>query len=569
MDIFIDALVDQEELLWLNWCRQYLQVTTLLELTTADGRRRRLLQPLGPWSDSLDRWTWLFSRTALILFHRTAASLAIYRPINSRSHKTFRRDLHHTWTGTLPGDVQRASVNLHPRTAYVTVTGTAPVDPPDPESLPASILHIWRELAADMDDNWGWVPEYIYIEGDKQVLLEALEKGKLRVISDGSFKQQVGTAAVQLQTRRGGHVIWIKCRTPGKREDQSAYRSELIGLLAGILVASWLRLRLQSLAKPRVCVACDGSAALRQAFSTWPLSPIAPHFDLLSSICEALRVSNISWAEQHVGGHADQTKTWRQMSWWKRRNSEVDDIAQGYADELIATNDTIATNPKFFSEPCAIYIDNEKVSCLALESVDEAVLLPELMEYWAAKGRLAPEHFRSVDWPIVHRAMKSLKPAEQRFITKHTVGMCGVGKFRKRCGLNSKNRCPLCGLEEDHLHVPRCPSDRAKTQWQLLLQELQEWFQSTTTATPIAQFLGALLCTIRTPNNQPQTETPWYRLHGMSSSALTQVCEAQLRLGPQCLLEGLLVHGWADLQQQFYRSRGSRRSGNLWAANLS
>ncbi|CAJ1945792.1 unnamed protein product [Cylindrotheca closterium] len=216
------------------------------------------------------------------------------------------------------------------------------------------------------------------------------------------------------------------------------------------------------------------------------------------------------------------------MSWWERRNSEVDDIAQGYADELIATNDTIATNPKFFSEPCAIYIDNEKVSCLALESVDEAVVLPELMEYWAAKGRLAPEHFRSVDWPIVHRAMKSLKLAKQRFITKHTVGMCGVGKFRKRWGLDSNNRCPLCGLEEDHLHVPRCPSARAKTQWQLLLQELQEWFQSTTTATPIAQFLGALLRNIRTPNNRPRTETPWYRLHGMSSSALTQVCEAQL-----------------------------------------
>ncbi|CAJ1946066.1 unnamed protein product [Cylindrotheca closterium] len=331
--------------------------------------------------------------------------------------------------------------------------------------------------------SWGWAPEYIYIEGDEQVLLEALKKGKLRVISDGSFKQQVGTAAVQLRTRRGGHVIWIKCRTPGKREDQSAYRSELIGLLAGILVTSWLRLRLQSLAKPRVRVACDGIAALCQAFSTWPLSPTAPHFDLLSSIREALRVSNISWAEQHVDGHADRTKTWRQTSWWERRNSEVDDIAQGYADEVISTENMIATNPKFFSEPCAIYIDNEKVSCLALESVDEAVALPELMEYWAAKGRLAPEHFRLVDWPIVHRAMKSLKPAEQRFITKHTVGMCGVSKFRKRWGLDSENRCPLCGLEEDHLHVPRCPSVRAKTQWQLLLQELQEWFQSTTTAT--------------------------------------------------------------------------------------
>ena len=68
----------------------------------------------------------------------------------------------------------------------------------------------------------------------------------------------------------------------------------------------------------------------------------------------SLRVSNISWAEQQVGGHADRHKTWQQMSWWERRNSEVDDIAQGYANELIATDDTIATNPKSFSEPCAV-----------------------------------------------------------------------------------------------------------------------------------------------------------------------------------------------------------------------
>ena len=618
MDIFIDELVDQDELKWLNWCRLHLHVTTLSELTTADGRsltaaalrgepsghfkeaynwprtrrpgpshwalwrsilsqavlrpysrRRLLLQPLGQWTDSLDRWNWLLSRTESILFHRTSDTWELFRPINARSNRTFRKGPHQSWTGALPNDVQRTSVELHPRTGYVTVTGTGTSPTSNCGTLPDSILHIWRDLAEEMDDDFGWVPEYISIEGDEQVLLDALEKGKLRMVSDGSFKQQVGTAAVQLRTKRGGHAIWIKCRTPGKREDQSAYRSELIGLLAGILVTSWLRLRLQTIKKPRVRVACDGIAALRRAFSTWPLSPTAPHFDLLSSIREAIRVSNIAWAEQHVNGHADLRKTWSQMSWWERRNSEVDQIAQGYADELVAANDMLAANPKFFSEPCAVYISDEKMSCLALEQVDETVVLPDLIAYWDGKGRLTSETFRLVDWPIVHRAMKSLQPGEQRFITKHTVGMCGVSKFRKRWGLDSENKCPLCGNEEDHLHVPRCHSEGARTQWLALLRGLQEWFQSTTTATPIAQFLSALLRTIRAPASVVPSDTPWYRLHGLSSSALSQVCEAQLRLGPQCLLEGLLVHGWGDLQQQFYRSRGSRRSGNLWAANLS
>jgi len=33
-------------------------------------------------------------------------------------------------------------------------------------------------LAEEMDDDFGWVPDYISIEGDEQVLLDALEKGK-------------------------------------------------------------------------------------------------------------------------------------------------------------------------------------------------------------------------------------------------------------------------------------------------------------------------------------------------------------------------------------------------------
>ena len=37
MDLFIEAEVDQETLLWLNWCRMFLNVTTLSDIATADG----------------------------------------------------------------------------------------------------------------------------------------------------------------------------------------------------------------------------------------------------------------------------------------------------------------------------------------------------------------------------------------------------------------------------------------------------------------------------------------------------------------------------------------------------
>jgi len=36
--VFMDAEVDQETLKWLNWCRLYLQVTSVANICTADGK---------------------------------------------------------------------------------------------------------------------------------------------------------------------------------------------------------------------------------------------------------------------------------------------------------------------------------------------------------------------------------------------------------------------------------------------------------------------------------------------------------------------------------------------------
>ena len=47
-----------------------------------------------------------------------------------------------------------------------------------------------------------------------------------------------GTAAAQILTADGRTVIRVLCETLGKPQDQSAYQSELIGILAGVMVVS-------------------------------------------------------------------------------------------------------------------------------------------------------------------------------------------------------------------------------------------------------------------------------------------------------------------------------------------
>ena len=38
VEVFMDAEVDQETLKWLNWCRLYLQVSSVADICTADGK---------------------------------------------------------------------------------------------------------------------------------------------------------------------------------------------------------------------------------------------------------------------------------------------------------------------------------------------------------------------------------------------------------------------------------------------------------------------------------------------------------------------------------------------------
>ena len=617
-DVFVDALVDQSTLLWLNWCRTFLRVTTVSDIVTAnglsitrsawEGRRspnhlenynwprtvrpsathwitwrsiltetllcpgsnsqRRLAQPLGPWHDSLDRWRWLYSESESLVLCRSFKIWQCYRPLSRRTRSTFRR-FPRLWADLLPSDCQRVTVEHLPRTGDILLTGKGVSAADLPDGGTTSVFDTWRQWRSECTADWGWVPDSLHLEGSEAELIEALRRDELRMVSDGSYKESIGTAATQIRPKHGTSVLWIRTRTPGPVASISSYRSELIGLLSGVLAVSWLRSRLTDDTQNYVVrCACDGKEALRRSFEDWPLPPTSSDFDVISSIRAASRDLLVEWRPQHVNGHADRYKSWQEMTWWERRNFEVDEVAQSYADSFLAAPFTPPPNPKFFSEPCAIYFQDSKISTLSFPAVDEVVLLPALREYWSEKGRLSPEVFDLVQWSTMEKAMKGLPAGIQRWVSKHTTGMCGVAKFRQRWGLDNTDLCPLCGkATEDHRHVPRCPSLSATTQWHSSLCALQEWFDASNTSPPIADFVVSMLSSLRRDDWVPPTM--WYRFSSSDRLLFDQARADQLRIGAQCLIEGLLASQWAPLQQRYFRSLGSRRSGAIWASNLS
>ena len=200
---------------------------------------------MGPWYDPIEDWNWLVSPTHGV-FHRHGQVWKHYSRLeggrtSSRRFRlgssmslTMQRKRPHSdvepasalappapfWNKPLPEDVCRATLQPARSSDEVVLTGIGLAKRSlQPDSQP-SLFAAWQAASAEVTEYFGWTPDEIEIEGDEGRLVEALLSGRLCVISDGSYKQNLGTAAVQLLPRKGGtDRIIVQCQTPGLPQD--------------------------------------------------------------------------------------------------------------------------------------------------------------------------------------------------------------------------------------------------------------------------------------------------------------------------------------------------------------
>jgi hypothetical protein len=98
---------------------------------------------------------------------------------------------------------------------------------------------------------------------------------------------------------------------------------------------------------------------------------------------------------------------------------------------------------------------------------------PKDKDYWIKKDRITETNFHSVNWPRLGQALDKMPLPRRLFVSKHTSGMCGVGKFKKKWKLRETNACPRCGQYEDSLHVWKCNAEAVTDVWEHSLTNLR------------------------------------------------------------------------------------------------
>jgi hypothetical protein len=113
----------------------------------------------------------------------------------------------------------------------------------------------------------------------------AIIRGSARAVSDGSFKNAMGTSASILFHSKAtdpNRIISVNS-VPGNCEEQSAYCSELTGVSGALslIVAVCI---VHGIHTGSIPIGLDGEQAMIAASEDWPLSPAHPDYDLLKGI---------------------------------------------------------------------------------------------------------------------------------------------------------------------------------------------------------------------------------------------------------------------------------------------
>ena len=155
-----------------------------------------------------------------------------------------------------------------------------------------------------------------------------------------------------------------------------------------------------------------------------------------------------------------------------------------------------------------------------------------------------------VHWEAIGIAMKETKRSRRVFLSKHTCGMCGVGKFMKRWKKSQDSSCPRCSDHEDAPHVWICKGTGVNDLWEKSLISLEGWFNTMHTDPNIQH---SILEHLRGWRNGTSINIP--------TVTLEEILDNQSQIGWRRFFEGWLIRGWRITQQAYYRSIKSLRTG--------
>jgi hypothetical protein len=252
--------------------------------------------------------------------------------------------------------------------------------------------------------------------------------------------------------------------------------------------------------------------------------------DILKAIRYELCHSNIKWTGSYIKGHQDDQIPFHNLD----RPSQLNVIMDQKAKNFLASITESHRHYDVYSNSWRLRIGNHPVIHDFDRTIYDIAHTPVVKQYWMNKSRIQDQHFTSVNWQRLGTALDRMPFSRRIFCTKHTSGMCGVGKFQKIWKTRETAACPHCGLFEDSLHVWKCTSPTVVDVWSNSLLNLQRALHKIDTdpilITCILQYLNTWRSDLHL---RPMENTRYQRILDLQDSIGAR-CEYTLRIYSKC-----------------------------------
>jgi hypothetical protein len=216
-------------------------------------------------------------------------------------------------------------------------------------------LPMENQMLNRTENSCQWLAIDKHVNGNIQSLVDGFHSGTLLAVLDGSYYEQTGKAgsAWIISSQNKSHFIMASSLPPGPPHIQSAYRSELVGILA-VLQQILSLCQEYHISKGSITVYCDNITALHRIFHTDIdfVNPKIVSADIVSAAVKVLSLIPITVYPRHVRGHQDKGISFDKLTYPRQLNVLMDSIAKDTAQN----RDEIAQCMDFSPHPLSSFL---------------------------------------------------------------------------------------------------------------------------------------------------------------------------------------------------------------------
>jgi hypothetical protein len=258
-------------------------------------------------------------------------------------------------------------------------------------------------------------------------ILDDMKQGHIIIVSDGSFhpSTKTGCAAWIMEGTSSRQQIVGCVITPGQDDEQSSYRSELSGILAALTFINTLA-TFHKISVP-LTLRCDCETGVEKSFSRKTPTLQDNCYDLLAAIHDEVQHTLIHWSGLYIKGHQDTSVPFSQLDRPGQLNVIVDKMAKDYLPTAMSSPKHYRVSSSSWSISINTFLIVGRIESRLYDLVHSLVA----KDYWLKKNRIATKSFEDVLWTRLGQAMDRMPLHRRLFCSKHTSGMCGVGKFNR------------------------------------------------------------------------------------------------------------------------------------------